>query len=153
MATLNARNVAIMRDAYLKLDNMVLSFGLPKYTDEMSDTDVNKYLGMDLKDTLRELRLLDCSDIAEMSIDEMNIEDRVVYYALRRFRNSSSVFFKFSTATDGKSIDKSMIPKMILQIMQEYDTEWKRWKSTSANSSLWSRTSTVATNGNYSTSS
>lgn len=147
------REIGIMRNAYAKLDNMPLSFGIPRFSSEMTDTDVEKYLYGDLKDTMRELRIKNCDGISEMSLEEMHVENRVVYYALRRFRNSASVFFKFSTATDGKTIDKQMIPKMLLQVISEYDAEFKAWRRTLSAGSIWSMQSTVATSGDYDTSS
>lgn len=145
MAT--TRNVELMRDAYQKLDGLGLSFGLPAYSDSITDEDITKYLGLDLKDTLREIGMTNADLVVSMSKDEMMIEDRIVYHALRRFRNKASVFFKFSTATDGKTIDKQQIPKILAQMIQEYDNEWINWKKSSGGS-IWTRASTVVTNGN-----
>ena len=145
MAT--TRNVELMRDAYQKLDGLGLSFGLPAYSDSITDEDITKYLGLDLKDTLREIGMVNADLVVSMSKDEMMVEDRIVYHALRRFRNKASVFFKFSTATDGKTIDKQQIPKILAQMIQEYDNEWINWKKSSGGS-IWTRTSTVVTNGN-----
>ncbi len=147
------REVSIMRGAYSKLDNMPLSFGIPRYTPEMTDADVEKYMYGDLKDTMRELKIKNCDGVEEMSQEEMHIENRVVYYALRRFRNSASVFFKFSTATDGKTVDKQMIPKMLLELINEYNAEFVAWRKTLSAGTIWQMQSTVATNGDYSTSS
>ncbi len=151
MSKASERDIEIMRGAYRKLDGMSLSFGLPQYSEDMSDEDVEKYMYGDLKDTLRELRVLSCDNVPDMSLDEMNIENRTVYYALRRFRNSASVFFKFSTASDGKSVDKHMIPKMIMEMLAEYDTEFKKWRMSLpvGGGGLWSRESTVATDGDF----
>lgn len=140
------RDIAIMRNAYQKLDAMVLSFGLPAYSDTISDDVIIKYFGLDLKDTLRELKLTNTSNVIEMSIDEMQIENRIVYHALKRFRNGSSVFFKFSTASDGKSIDKQMIPKMLSIIISDYDREFIKWKKSNSGS-IWNMASTIATTG------
>jgi len=143
------RDIEIMRNAYQKLDGMVLSFGIPSYSDALADGDVSKVFYIDLKDTLREIGMQNCDGIAVMSMDEMRIENRVVYHALRRFRNSASVFFKFSTSSDGKSVDKSMIPKMLAQMITEYDNDFKSWRKVGA---VWSVTPSVSTNGDYSTS-
>ena len=147
MAT--TRDIEIMKTSYQKLDNMVLSFGLPAYSNSV---DVDRYLGIDLKDTLRELKIKDTDNIETMSMAEMRIEDRIVYHAIRRFRNSASVFFKFSTATDGKTVDKRDIPKMLIRILEEYDKEWKQWRMSLPNdaASIWNRTKNVATSGDYS---
>lgn len=147
------REIAIMRGAYGKLDNMPLSFGIPRYDDEMTDADVSRYMGGDLKDVMRELGISNLNGVLEMSTEELRIENRVVYYALRRFRHSASVFFKFSTAVDGKTIDKQQIPKMLAELLKEYDQEWKNWRSTQSPGQIWQMESTVKTNGDYDTSS
>lgn len=120
------RKFKMLRNAYKKLDSLPLSFGMPSYDEEISDEVVEKYFSIDLADTLRETRLK-LSDIEDDSIDEMYFENRIVYHALKRFRLSASVFFKFSTAVDGKTIDKTQIPKMLATIINEYDTEYKKW--------------------------
>ena len=137
----NTSKSMILKDVYQKLDGMQLSFGIPEFTNEVTDDELDKYFGIDYKDTLRELHLTSVDGIEEMSTTELLIENRVVYYALRRFRNSASVFFKFSTATDGKSVDKSMIPKMIFELIQEYDTEFKKARM-GAVGTLWNRSGT-----------
>ena len=147
------REVEIMRGAYSKLDNMPLSFGIPRYAAEMTDADVEKYMYGDLKDTMRELKIKNCNGVEEMSQEELHIENRVVYYALRRFRNSASVFFKFSTATDGKTVDKQMIPKMLLEMINEYNAEFTEWRRTLAAGTIWQMQSTVTTSGDYDTTS
>lgn len=147
------REIEIMRGAYSKLDNMPLSFGIPRYSAEMTNADVEKYMYGDLKDTMRELKIKNCNGVEEMSQEELHIENRVVYYALRRFRNSASVFFKFSTATDGKTVDKQMIPKMLLEMINEYNAEFTAWRRTLAAGTIWQMQSTVATSGDYDTTS
>lgn len=128
----------ILQDAYQKLDALPLAFGLPKYTSDMSENDLDKYLGIDYKDTLRELYVSDVSGFEAMSNDELHIENRVVCHALRRFRNSASVFFKFSTATDGQTIDKQQIPKMLQQVITEYDADWQDYRGKNVGN-LWNR--------------
>lgn len=147
------REVEIMRGAYSKLDNMPLSFGIPRYSIDMTDADVEKYMYGDLKDTMRELGIKNCDGVEQMSLEELRIENRVVYHALRRFRNSASVFFKFSTAVDGKTVDKQMIPKMLLEMINEYNNEFIQWRKTLSTGAIWQMQSTVSTNGDYSTSS
>lgn len=121
--------ISILRNVYKKLDSMILSFGMPIYSDDISDDDIEKYIGITLDDTMRELRISNLDNVREMSIAEYHIENRCIYHKLRMLRNSASIFFKFSTAVDGKTVDKSMIPKMINEIIKEYDNEWKRWQS------------------------
>ena len=131
------RKYKILRNAYMKLDSLPLSFGVPAYDEDIPDEVVEKYFKVDLADTLRETRL-NIEDIEDDSIDEMYFENRVVYHALKRYRLTASVFFKFSTAVDGKTIDKTQIPKMLAQIIAEYDAEYKKWRLGSIGS-LWNR--------------
>ena len=141
MADENARKITIMRHAYQKLDRLPLGFGLPEYSDDMDDDTISKYFSLDLSDALRESNI-DVNMLEENSHDEMIIENRVVYYALKRFRLTASTFFKFSTATDGKTVDKTNVPKMLKQILDEYDKEYLTWKGKNAGK-LWNRTATL----------
>lgn len=121
------RKYSMLRNAYQKLDNLPLSFGLPAYSDDIDDQTIERYFRTDLADTLRETQIT-IEEIDDGSKDEMYFENRIVYHALKRFRLSASVFFKFSTAVDGKTIDKTNIPKMLASIMQEYEVEYKQWR-------------------------
>lgn len=127
----------ILRNAYMKLDNLPLSFGMPAYDDDLPDNVVEKYFRTDLADTLRETRIA-IEDIEENSVDEMQFENRIVYHALRRFRLSATAFFKFSTAVDGKTVDKTQIPKILSTLIAEYDAEYKSWRLGGVGS-LWNR--------------
>lgn len=147
------REIAVMRGAYSKLDAMPLSFGIPRYDPDMTDAEVERYVGGDLKDVMRELGIQNLDGVVEMSTEELRIENRTVYYALRRFRHSASVFFKFSTAVDGKTVDKQQIPKMLAELLKEYDQEWTNWRRTLSLGQIWQMQSDVATNGDYSVSS
>jgi hypothetical protein len=145
-----SQRIVILRNVFKKLDNMSLSFGMPIYSDDLSDSEVERYVGMSLDDTMRELRIQNLDGIDEMSIAEYHIENRCVYHKLRLFRNSASIFFKFSTAVDGKTVDKSMIPKMINEMLKEYDTEWKTWLSEgglygTTSGGIWERSSSEGT--------
>ena len=146
----NTHRIKILRNVYQKLDGMMLSFGMPRYSNEITDDEIERYVGMSLNDTMRELRLSNLDGIDEMSIAEYHIENRCVYHKLRLLRNSASIFFKFSTAVDGKTVDKSMIPKMINEMIKEYDNEWRKWLSEggligSTTGNIWGRTSTEGT--------
>jgi len=116
--------MSILRQIYRKLDQLPLSFGLTGL-----DANLENELGGDLNDTLRELRRKSTDDIEEMSEYELYVENRSVYYVLRRFRNSASVNFKYSTGVDGKSVDKTQIPKILKATIDEYDAEFKKWRS------------------------
>lgn len=147
---MDAHRTKVLRNVYQKLDGMTLSFGMPVYSTNLTDNDIERYVGMSLTDTLRELRLTDLSSIDEMSLAEYHIENRCVYHKLRSLRNSASIFFKFSTAVDGKTVDKSMIPKMINEMIKEYDGEWRRWLANggmtgNTASTTWSRTPSEGT--------
>lgn len=133
----NEKKYKILRNAYMKLDSLPLSFGLPAYDDDIANDVVEKYFKVDLADTIRETRI-SLDDIEEDSIDEMMFENRIVYHALKRFRLTASVFFKFSTAVDGKTIDKTQIPKMLSAILKEYEDEYSKWRLGSIGS-LWNR--------------
>ena len=133
--------IKIMRHAYQKLDALPLGFVLPEYSDDISDEIVSKYFSLDLSDTIRESGV-DMSSLVSDSYDEMVMENRVVYHALKRFRLTASTFFKFSTATDGKTVDKTNVPKMLKEILDEYDIEFSKWKGKNAGN-LWNRTATL----------
>lgn len=133
--------IVLMRHAYQKLDGLPLGFGLPEYSEDIDNETVKKFFSLDLSDTMREIQV-DISMIQEGSLDEMMVENRIVYHALRRFRFTASTFFKFSTATDGKTVDKTMIPKMLKDLIDEYDKEYKEWRSRSSGS-IWTRTATL----------
>ena len=124
-----ADKIKILKNVYRKLDNLPLGFGIPVYNDDVTEEVLDKYFGIDLQDTVREMRIDNLSSIMDDSIDEMMIENRTIYYALRRFRMSASIYFKFSTAVDGRTVDKTAIPKMLSSIISEYDIEFKRWRS------------------------
>lgn len=130
------RKVEILRNSYQKLDNLPLGFGLPSYSDTIEDDFILNKFGIDIKDAMREMKIVDIMSIPEDSLEEMILENRIVYHALKRFRNSSSLFFKFSTAIDGKTVDKTKIPEMLSKILKEYDDEYKKYKGANCGS-LW----------------
>lgn len=138
----------VLKNSYKKLDSMPLSFGLPVLNDSLSDADIEKYIGGDLDDALREMGHVTTDEISVMSKEELYTEIRTVYYVLKRFKNSASVFFKFSTAVDGKTVDKSMIPKMIGETIKELDDDFRKWRRSGQvgnTGSQWNMISTVAT--------
>jgi hypothetical protein len=127
----------ILRNVYRKLDSLPLGFGIQAYNKDLTSTVIEDTFGADLDDALREIRKK-IGDIEADSYDELAIESRTIYYALCRFRLSASIFFKFSTAVDGKTVDKSMIPKMMSTIIAEYDANFKKWRSGSV-ANTWNR--------------
>lgn len=142
----NAHEIQILRNIYRKLDNMPLGFGVPQYSDSIPDENVYNLFHNDLNDALRESRI-SINDISVDSFDEYQIENRSLYHVLRRYRMSSSIFFKFSTAVDGKTVDKTQIPKMISAIISEYDVEFKKWRGGSASSTWQMDTNVLADTG------
>lgn len=125
-----SRRVQIMRNAWQKLDGLPLSFGLPPYSDNISDDIVRNKFDIDLKDAMRIMKIVSVLDIEEDSYDEMMLENRVMYYAIKRFRRTASAFFKFSTAIDGKTVDKTKIAPMLKDILDELDEEYKKGRVT-----------------------
>jgi hypothetical protein len=154
----SAREISIMRNVYAKVDRLSFSFGIVRYSDELSDEEVEEQFITDIRDTLRELRIANADTIGRMSPLEYWVEQRTMYHALRRFQIAGAAFFKFSTATDGKSVDKSMIPKMLGNIIDSMNTEFLNWRSTAGTdlgnigtaSGLWNRENTVRVDGEYS---
>ena len=144
--TPDTHRTKILRNVYQKLDGMMMSFGMPMYSSDMTSEDIERYVGTSLNDTMRELKIPDLEGVGEMSTAEYHIENRCIYHKLRMLRNSASIFFKFSTAVDGKTVDKSMIPKMINEMLKEYDAEWRKWLSqgglsgSSTTGNVWERT-------------
>ena len=144
----SAYEITVMRSAYQKLDNMPIGFGIPPYdSDGMEDAEIIKYLYGDLRDVMRELKIKTLDGIEEMSQTELHIENRIVYHALRRFQKSSSIFFKFSTATDGKAIDKTSIYKAITGMINDYQEEWAKWRMSQPVGQFWTMSNTVKTSG------
>ena len=48
-----SNRISILTNAYKKLDGMMLSFGMPVYSDDIVDSDIERYVGMALDDTMR----------------------------------------------------------------------------------------------------
>lgn len=119
-----SNRATILRSIYKKLDQLPLTFGLTGL-----DANLENEIGGDLNDTLREVKLTTTDQISVMSETELRIENRSVYHILRRFRNSASVNFKYSTGADGKSVDKTQVPKILKETIDEYDGEFLKWKS------------------------
>lgn len=137
---------SILKNAYIKLSDLPFSFGIPIYSDMLSPAEIDTYIGHALDDTMREIGIKTLDGIESMSLEEMQIENRIVYYMLKSFRMKSAVFFKFSSSNDGKSIDKTMIPKMLLEIIREYDADFKKWRFNSQSFGIWNRSATNSVN-------
>lgn len=97
-----------------------------------------------LKDAMREMGIRDIRSIRPNSDTELYLELRTLWYVLLRFRNSASTNFKYKTGVnDGKSVDKTDIPKIIKDIMDDIDDQFKYWQTTSytgTTGALWNMT-------------
>lgn len=124
---LNAREKSLVDAVKDKLDSLPLAFDID---------DVKVFSA--LKDTLREMRIFNAEHIYENTELEYYVEIRTEWHMLKRLRNSTSVYFRYSTGVDGKSIDKTRVPQMISEIMEELDAEYKKWYMTSRmNGGVW----------------
>lgn len=128
----------ILRNSYNKLSQLPIAFGLPEYTEDLTEAQLDKYIGIGYKDALRIMRLTSVELVDENSIQCMMIENRVVYFTLRQFRNSSAAYFKFSTAVDGKTVDKTKIVDAIQGVIDDYEAEYKANQGTGVGT-LWNR--------------
>lgn len=123
------RRIKIMRNAYEKLDNLPLSFGMPAYSEEISDEVIENRFKLNLKDAMRRMKITNISDITEDSMEELVLENQVVLAALKKFRLTSTAFFKFSTAIDGKTVDKTKVAQFLKDAIDELEDEFKKYKS------------------------
>lgn len=137
MPPFSQRAIILMRYAWSKIDSMALAFGIPQYNDSITDDEVIKYFGVQYRDTIREMKITSLDSIPIGSYMEVIIENRIVYNKLKQFRNSASVYFKFTTAMDGKAVDKTMIPKMIGEILREYEDEFTSFMASNVIGSFW----------------
>ena len=127
MATTQVRLIENIMD---KLDKLPVEFNI-------LDTDVAPCLD----DAMREMNV-SLENIAEGSSTELYVEIRAQWYMLGRLQNSSSVNFRYSTGIDGKSVDKTSIPKTIGEIMDRLNSQFMQWYSTSFKSStsgIWTK--------------
>lgn len=114
-----------------KLDQMPIKFNI-------TDTDIAPALN----DTLREMSIADIADVADMQT-EFYIELRTEYWMLHRLKNSQSLNYKYSTSVDGRSVDKTDIPRVIQATMDDLDLKYCTWKSDTYNKSssgVWAMT-------------
>jgi hypothetical protein len=114
--------------------------GLPLSFDDIAPSN----LSSSLDDSMREIGIADVSMISDPKV-ELYVELRAVWWFLFRVRNSSSVFFKYSTGENGQSVDKSEVAKTLGKIMSDIDIQFKLWfsdytKSSSNATKLWNMT-------------
>ena len=120
-----------------KLDELPLDF--PTVTDDTIDSS--------LTDALREMQITDLLSINDPNL-ELYIEIRAEWWQLHRIRNTASVNFKYGTSSDGRSVDKSMIPKTINNIMRDLNSQFGKWNRTTrikTTGSTWTRIVTEST--------
>lgn len=110
-----------------KLDQLPIKFNI-------TDTDIAPALN----DALREMGIVDCTTIADANT-EFYVELRTEYWMLHRFKNSESLNFKYNTSIHGRSIDKTEIPKIIQNTMNDLDLKFTTWSSNKNKSSsgMW----------------
>jgi len=130
---------AILTNVLDKLDQLPIKFSI-------TDTDIVPAL----EDTIRELGISDVSLITDLKT-ELYVELRTEYWMLHRLKNSQSLNFKYSTSVDGRSIDKTEIPKMIQETMDDLEVKFNTWRAESYNrlsggsGGIWTRTSPTRT--------
>lgn len=123
------RKIQIMRSAYEKLDSLPLSFGMPAYSDSIDDKVIENKFKLNLKDAMRRMKITNILDVEEDSQEEMILENQTMLAALKKFRLTASAFFKFSTAIDGKTVDKTKVAQALKDIINELEDEFKKYKA------------------------
>jgi vancomycin resistance protein YoaR len=83
-----------------------------------------------VKDARREMKISDVESVAVDSSDELYLELRAEYWMLHRLKNGQALNFRYTTGVDGRSVDKSMIPKMLTTIMEDLDRQFKTYMRT-----------------------
>jgi hypothetical protein len=120
----------ILTNVLDKLDQMPVKF-------DITDTDIAPAYN----DALREMGIGDIGDVTNLTT-EFYIELRTEYWMLHRLKNSQSLNFKYSTSVDGRSVDKTDIPKVIQKTMDDLDLKFNTWKTSTYNrsSGTWDMT-------------
>lgn len=113
---------------------------LPLEFDDAGEFDIEP----SLNDAMREMGIRDIRSVHSYSDTELFLELRTLWYVLLRYRNSASVNFKYKTGVnDGKSVDKTDIPKILKSIMDDLDDQFQQWRMTSysgTTGSTWNMT-------------
>lgn len=122
----------IINNAWDKIDELPLDF-------DMDITDLEPCL----LDAQREMQISNVDAVDTMSTTALQLEYRTVYHFLFRIRNTTSTNYRYNTGADGRSVDKSMIVKMIDKIMEDLDEKYQSWKNDDTRKTggkTWTRT-------------
>lgn len=122
----------LINNAWDKIDQLPLDF-------EMDIADLEPCL----IDAQREMQINNVESIDLMSTTALQLEYRIVYHFLFRLRNTTSTNFRYNTGADGRSVDKSMVSKMLDKIMEDLDDKFQDWKDSDTRKTggkTWTRT-------------
>ena len=118
------RKYSMLRNAYQKLDNLPLSFGLPAYSDDIDDQTIERYFRTDLADTLRETQIT-IEEIDDGSKDEQHFGEFISNHAIwKRFRFAPHWHFPQHTVM----VPSTRPHSKMCTILQEYEAEYKQWR-------------------------
>ena len=120
----SASKLDIMKNVYRKLSGMMVAFDIPEYNPDMPPEMVEKYIGGDYNDAIRDMGV-NLDNVDKGSTMELAIETKTIIFALRRFKATTAVWFKFSTAVDGKTVDKTKVFEAIDATIKDYENEYK----------------------------
>ena len=120
----SASKLDIMKNVYRKLSGMMVAFDIPEYNPDMPPEMVEKYIGGDYNDAIRDMGV-NLDNVDKGSTMELAIETKTIIFALRRFKATTAVWFKFSTAVDGKTVDKTKVFEAIDATIKDYENEDK----------------------------
>ncbi len=96
-----------------------------------------------LNDALRQLGIGTIEQIQPNSKTELFVELCTQWWMLHRVRSSVSMYFKYSTGEDGKSVDKTKIPNAIADMMDDIALMISGWNFTAhsgTTGSIWNMT-------------
>ena len=127
-----------MKNVYRKLSGMMVAFDIPEYDPDMSPEMVEKYIGGDYNDAIRDMGV-NLDNVDKGSTMELAIETKTIIFALRRFKATTAVWFKFSTAVDGKTIDKTKVFEAIDTTIKDYEKEYQDYIMSATGKSLGNR--------------
>lgn len=134
----SASKLDIMKNVYRKLSGMMVAFDIPEYNPDMPPEMVEKYIGGDYNDAIRDMGV-NLDNVDKGSTMELAIETKTIIFALRRFKATTAVWFKFSTAVDGKTVDKTKVFEAIDATIKDYENEYKDYILAATGKSLGSR--------------
>lgn len=134
----SASKLDIMKNVYRKLSGMMVAFDIPEYDPDMSPEMVEKYIGGDYNDAIRDIGV-NLDNVDKGSTMELAVETKTIIFALRRFKATTAVWFKFSTAVDGKTVDKTKVFAAIDDTIKDYEKEYQDYIMSATGKSLGNR--------------